>query len=1056
MTHSCSSSRLLAALLLTLTGVTGCGPEGCGGSPGPADAGTLDAGTQDAGTSPHCAVDFTRIFEEVRGGGASAVRITDASQLLQGPTAQGRLGDYLLENGRVRFVIQGPDRTLGPLPYGGTVLDGVLRRDGGAGQDQMGELGLLYNFGRTVDPDTFEVLADGSAGGLAILAATGRDAPNDYLSIRNQLRNQLGAVPRADPYVALPLKITQYFVLAPGEQRLRYATAFCNESDAEVLLAVGDLADPGHSLEFFNGQACTDGFGYGGSCSGLDRVSWYGYQGDGLAWGYAPYKANTPSQPEPTNALLTVAGVTGSILSSSGVNGLAEWFSPSAARPQGSLVVPARGKRFVLRDVVLGADLGELASLVHASRSALTGAPVGRVSGTVRSGGEAVAGARVSFKEADGHAGVFITGADGRYAGTLPARAYDVAAWAPGRTPGPSVPLQLGGGGEAVVDLELPATRTLTVTVHEAGGGPLPARVTVLCTGGACPTPRSVLNRYTSVLGDPLLDSVQAIGWVPPTGTLKLQLPPGRYDVIVSRGPEYSVFPQDFRTSGGAAVDLQGGNVTLPAFLYRVVDSTGWMSADFHVHAVNSPDSPVVNRDRVLTFLGDGLDVLVSTDHDVVTDYGPDVAALGAEALISTVVGEEVSTMDFGHYNLFPLARDPGSLNGGALDWAGGRGPTLNPRQLFEAGRALGAKTVHLNHPRGTLGAFTHLKVDMDTLATHADPRDFNMAEPPGWTPQDSLLMDGTFNAIEVLNSGEDGLEARVARGRFNDWFTLLSRGLRVTATGVSDTHGRNVASGWRTFVKVPTERHDQLDPTALSASLNAQAAFVTNGPFLRVSARRVNAGTGQASSAQATEGSTVPPGSDPVEVTVELQYPEYMDVSRVELFQHRPEDDDRCPRDPTSPRATTTRVACNGVENLQWPESGVAAAVDVVPLPSELETVATVLGEPYRRWHVVRKLRLPAPATDNWVVAMASGTRSLFPLLYRPTTGDGDAFAVTPFALTNPVFVDADGNGYDHPPFAVSTRPRAHSLGRAAIPSHDTLSPSQLIRAWGTLAHGH
>ncbi|MBM4378626.1 MAG: CehA/McbA family metallohydrolase, partial [Deltaproteobacteria bacterium] len=765
-----------------------------------------------------------------------------------------------------------------------------------------------------------------------------------------------------------------------------------------------------------------------------------------------------PTQPEGTNALLTVAGVTGSILSAPGVNGLAEWFSSATARPQGALVIPSGGRRYVLRDVVLGADLGELASVIHAARSAITRAAVGRVSGTVRSGGTPVAGARVSLKEADGHAAVFITDAQGRYAGTLPARSYDVAAWAPGRAPGPSVPLQLARGAEETVDLELPATRTLTVNVKEAGGGPLPARVTVLCNGGACPTSRSVLNRYTSVLGDPLLDSVQAIGWVPPTGTLSLQLPAGRYDVIVSRGPEYSVFPQDFRTSGGAAVDLLNANATLPAFLYRVVDSSGWMSADFHVHAVNSPDSPVVNRDRVLTFLGDGVDVLVSTDHDVVTDYAPDVAALGAEELIATVVGEEVSTMDFGHYNLFPLTRDPASLSGGALDWAGGRGPTLNPRQVFESGRALGAKTVHLNHPRGTLGAFTHMKVDTDTLATHADPRDFNMAEPPGWSAEDSLLFDGTFNAIEVLNSGEDGLEPRVARGRFNDWFTLLSRGLRVTATGVSDTHGRNVASGWRTFVKTATEQHAQLDPAALSASLNAQQAFVTNGPFLRVSAQRVSATGSQPTSTPAAEGGTVPARTDPVEVTVELQYPEYMDVSRVELFQHRPEDDDRCPRDPTSPRAFTSRVACNGVENLQWPESGVAAAVDVTPLPAELETVATVLGEPYKRWHVVRKLRLPAPATDNWIVAMVSGTGSLFPLLYRPASEGSSPFVVTPFAMSNPVFVDADGGGYDHPPFSTATRarPRTLPLGRAATPSNAPVSPSQLIRAWGTLEHQH
>ena len=61
----------------------------------------------------------------------------------------------------------------------------------------------------------------------------------------------------------------------------------------------------------------------------------------------------------------------------------------------------------------------------------------------------------------------------------------------------------------------------------------------------------------------------------------------------------------------------------MSAVLARVIDTTGWMSADFHVHAVNSPDSIVDNAKRALTFAGDGLDVIVSTDHDVITDFAP-------------------------------------------------------------------------------------------------------------------------------------------------------------------------------------------------------------------------------------------------------------------------------------------------------------------------------------------------------------------------------------------------------------------------------------------------
>ena len=77
--------------------------------------------------------------------------------------------------------------------------------------------------------------------------------------------------------------------------------AFCSTDNRETTaLAVGDMTDPGYVLEFFNPRACTDGFGFGGVCFSLDQMSWYGYQGDGVAYGYAPYRAGSPLHPRVT------------------------------------------------------------------------------------------------------------------------------------------------------------------------------------------------------------------------------------------------------------------------------------------------------------------------------------------------------------------------------------------------------------------------------------------------------------------------------------------------------------------------------------------------------------------------------------------------------------------------------------------------------------------------------------------------------------------------------------------------------------------------------------
>lgn len=58
-------------------------------------------------------------------------------------------------------------------------------------------------------------------------------------------------------------------------------------------------------------------------------------------------------------------------------------------------------------------------------------------------------------------------------------------------------------------------------------------------------------------------------------------------------------------------------------------------------------------------------------------------------------------------------------------------------------------------------------------------------------------------------------------------------------------------------------------------------------------------------------------------------------------------------------------------------------------------------------RFHVSYPL---AVTTDTYAVVRVEGDRSL-----APVVGGGAGVAVTPFALTNPIFLDANGNGtYD------------------------------------------
>jgi hypothetical protein len=565
---------------------------------------------------------------------------------------------------------------------------------------------------------------------------------------------------------------------------------------------------------------------------------------------------------------------------------------------------------------------------------------------------------------------------------------------------------------------------------------------------------RKALVLYTDVTKDPLPDQIAFVGWIGPSGTATFDLPAGQYSVLVSRGPEYSVHPPAYPTIPGQAVDLRTADAAVSAVLAQVLDTTGWMSADFHVHAVNSPDSIVDNAKRALTFAGDGLDVIVSTDHDVVTDFAPIIAQTGLGPFLASVIGEEVSPMEWGHYNLFPLTLDGANrTNGGALDWAGGEGATLTVGEIFAEGRRLGARTIQVNHARGSLGGFTALQLDTDTLATHVDPLTLRMTPQPGATADDTKLVSADFDALEVLNPGDDYLDgsATLAHGKFNDWFTLLSRGLLVAGTGVSDTHYGLLATGWRTWVDVGVDQPSQLDPTVLSTRLNAMRAVTSNGPFVTARAYRVD-GTGAIVTAPVGIGGTVPPDARDLGVTVEVQVPDYLDVTRVELYLHTTADDGACPLDPMSPRARTTRVACGGVTNSNWPAASISATQAVTLTAGDRQLVTTDGAQSFYRYRKALTFRLPAPTTDNWLVAMVYGSRSLAPLLY-PYPGGGPV--ATPFAFTNPILIDADGNGYDHPPFA-RVRSRVQQVPTPVPLEPRRLEPEEQVRRWGEAFHTH
>src|SRR5262249_39640426 len=106
-----------------------------------------------------------------------------------------------------------------------------------------------------------------------------------------------------DPNDPMPLHATTYYVLSPGEARVRILTAFCNTGHSNVVMSMGDLFEQGGSTEFFNPKGCTNGLGLASSCL-IDPWPWFGFQGNGIAYGVRGYKFTDPKVPQTDNVMI--------------------------------------------------------------------------------------------------------------------------------------------------------------------------------------------------------------------------------------------------------------------------------------------------------------------------------------------------------------------------------------------------------------------------------------------------------------------------------------------------------------------------------------------------------------------------------------------------------------------------------------------------------------------------------------------------------------------------------------------------------------------------------
>ena len=506
-------------------------------------------------------------------------------------------------------------------------------------------------------------------------------------------------------------------------------------------------------------------------------------------------------------------------------------------------------------------------------------------------------------------------------------------------------------------------------------------------------------------------------------GVVSVDVPAGDYEVYISRGTEYELKVMSLSLQAGQE---QG----ITEVLSRQVETPGYISADFHLHAGPSLDSDLPLRRRVRTAAAEGLEHLVATDHNFVTDYKPFIEREGLTEWLSSMIGLELTTLEAGHFNTFPIERDKSQITRGAFEWS-----DKTPLELFERAKQIGDENtiIQVNHPRDLiLGYFSQYGVDpltgelpvpveggggigaiLDGLLAPNGPAFFDEEGNSEYSDQ--------FDVIEVLNHGlfheefharmpadigdatiydnngnplspEEVAEIPVGEiicdggdvayaGAIDDWFNMLNNGKRYGGTANSDSHHGDDIGYPRTYVYVGDDDPATVRYQDVAAGVRAKRMTMSRGPFLEFF---VN---------DQPIGANVVAIGGQVELKVKVSAPRWIDVNRGVIY-------------------------ANG----------------------EVLTRFEVSIDP--ETHIFEWTQTVEFSRDTWLIAQVRGDRSMFPVappidlppvllneafgtIAGPLGLGGGAFdeiapkmtgPFTPLALSNPIWVDIDGEGFEAP----------------------------------------
>lgn len=383
--------------------------------------------------------------------------------------------------------------------------------------------------------------------------------------------------------------------------------------------------------------------------------------------------------------------------------------------------------------------------------------------------------------------------------------------------------------------------------------------------------------------------------------------------------------------------------------LKRLVDTKGWISSDFHNHSTPSGDNVCDTDGRLINIAAEHLEFAPTTEHNRLYDWEPTIKALGLEAHIKTVKGMEL-TGSRQHFNAFPFEPDPLLQDGGAPVWNDDPRITALTLRRWQGERA--DRYIQFNHPD-----LSNMFIDRDGDGI-ADGGFVGVGGMIDATetengPGTDILHDAPFKVGRAAGA----LAAKASTVREFVWRQLLNQGHRLVAVGVADAHSvyGNGVGCWRGYIPSSTDEPSKIDWAELSPRVKQGNMVLTTGPFLEVTTQN---GKIAGDDDRATGG---------IDLKVRVQCTDWLDIDRVQVLVNSKAD----------PKLNFTRAA-----NPKMFQDGVVKFEQTIHVSLQQDA------------HLI-------------VVAIDEDGDS------KVGFGTSDYAKMRPCAYNNPIYVDADGNGF-------------------------------------------